>query len=179
MFPFDTGPALSCVEAVADDDDDGHAIAIRVVDAHCRMLQPDGSMRHHSDRLAFDLRIGMRHRHRRLFVAAGDELGFLIPTIINDGLVQRAEAGARVGADVIQVEGSQDIDHEVRPAVFRRQDVHFGRSTGFSAWILEWRAACRPGGGRGESSLTRRRQCCRSGNSRTLQEFPAIGRKLP
>ena len=59
------------VERVAEDDVDRHAIAPRVVDRHRRVLQPDRPVRHDRERLALDLGVAVRHRHRRLFVAAG------------------------------------------------------------------------------------------------------------
>ena len=102
------------VEDVADHHVDGHAIGKGVVDRHRRMLQADGAMGHDHHRLALDLGVAVCHRHRRLLVAARQELGLGVAAVVDDGLVQTAERGARVGGHILQVERLEDIDHEVR-----------------------------------------------------------------
>jgi hypothetical protein len=87
------------------------------------VLKADRAVRHHHDRLSFDLGVAMRHRDRRLFVAAGEKLRFSIAAVVDQRLVQRAEGGTGVGGDVIDVEGFDDIDHEVRAGTVGGVDI--------------------------------------------------------
>jgi hypothetical protein len=45
----------------------------------------------HRQRLAFDLGIAVGHVDGRLFVAASDELGALVPAVVDDGFVNSAD----------------------------------------------------------------------------------------
>ena len=128
---------------IADDDEYRNSIAICVVNTHRGVLQSDGPMRENRQRLAFDFRVAVRHGDCGLFVAASDEFGLLVATIVDDRFVQRAETGPRIGAHVFDVERPEDVDHEVGAAMFRRQDVQFRRRGRFGSRILQRRcAAC-------------------------------------
>src|SRR5262245_30055362 len=111
MHPFHTGPAHRRINRVPNDDEYRHAIAIRVVDRHRRVLQSNRAMGKHTERFTFDFRIAVRHSDRGLLVTASDELGLLVASIVDDGFVQRAKAGPRVGADVLDVERAKYIYH--------------------------------------------------------------------
>ena len=123
MDPFDARVPFHGVERVAEDDVDRNAIAPRVVDRHRRVLQSDGPMREHDERLAFDLRVAVRHRHGGFFVEARQELRLRVAAVIDDRLLQTAEARARVAADVRDAERLDDVDHEVRPAAAAGEDL--------------------------------------------------------
>ncbi len=120
------------IAVVAQDDVHGHAIAPRVVDRHRRVLQTHGAVRHHGQRLALNLEIAVAHGHRRLFVAAGDELGLLIAAVVDDRFVETAKARAGIGADVLEPERLDDVHHEVGPGAVCRQHIVFQRRRRFS-----------------------------------------------
>ena len=176
VLPLDAGAALGCVQRVADNDEYRNPVAIRVVDTHCRMLQPNGPMCHNPDGFSLDFRVGMSHSHRRFFMTARDEFGFLISAIINDRLVQSPETGARVRAEVLDIQRFDHINHEVRAAVIRCQNIHFSGSARFGAWVLQ--GCGNAPGRRSNSRVSRGGQCCRTRNGCALQEFAAIGRKF-
>src|SRR5262249_57613366 len=121
----DTGRADSCSNGVSDNDEYGHTSAIRVVDRHRCMLQTASTVSKHTKRLSFDFRVPVSHSNRGFLMTASDELRLLVAAIVDDGLVQRAEAGPWVGADILNVERSEYIHHEVGSAVVRRQNVYF------------------------------------------------------
>ena len=91
---------------VAENNVHRHAVRVGVVDRHRRVLQADGAVRQHHQRLAFDLEVAVRHRHRRFFVAAGDQLRSLVAAVVDQRFVQPAEAGPGIRADVIEVQAS-------------------------------------------------------------------------
>src|SRR5215475_2992777 len=176
MFPLDSRPPHGCVDRVTDDDEHRHPVAVGVINAHRRMLQADGAVCKYSDRLPFDLRIAVRNADRRLFVAARDELRFLIASIVDDRLMERPEAGARIRTSIFNVERSEHIHHEIRPAVVRREHIHFGRRRAFGSCILQRR---RNAGWCYRCSYSRRgygAETCSSGGA--FQETTAGGREL-
>ena len=144
------------VGVVAEDHVHRHAIAPRVVDRHRRMLQADRPVRHHRKRFALRLEVGVRHRHRRLFVAAGEELGTPVAAVVDERFVQPAEARARVRADVVEPERLEHVDHEVgAAALVFAQHLDVGRRRGFGRQRHRrpgfWRLAT-GGGGRGRKA---------------------------
>ncbi len=111
--PFHGGDALGGVDDIADDHVDGSAVAPGVINGHGGMLEPDGAVREYGDGLAFDLRVPVSHGHGGLFMAAGDEFGILVAAIVDDGFVQAAEARSGIGADVLDAQRLDDVDHEI------------------------------------------------------------------
>ena len=131
------------VAVIAEDDVDGHAIAPRVVDRHRRVLQADRAVRHDGQRLAFDLEVAVGHRHRRLFVAARDELGLLVTAVVDDRFVEAAEARTWIRADVVEPERLDDVDHEVGSGAICREHVVVCRRRRFGCRCHDgrgWRA---------------------------------------
>ncbi len=108
------GRPVGGVEIGAADDDHGNAVAPGIVDRHGRMLQADGAVAQHHQRLAGGLEVAMGHADRRFFVGAGDEFRLLVAAVVDQRLVQGAEARSRVGDDIVDVEGLDHVDHEVR-----------------------------------------------------------------
>ena len=78
------------------------------------MLQADGAVAQHHQRLAGGLEVAMGHADRGFLVGAGDELRLLVAAVVDQRFVQPAEARGRVRADIVDVERLDDVDHEVR-----------------------------------------------------------------
>src|SRR5438128_11641150 len=93
-------------------------------------------MCHDPDGFSFDLGVGMSHGYRGFFMAARDELRFLIPTVVNNGFVQGPEAGAGVGAEIFDVERFDHIHHEIRAAVIRCEDLCSRGIACLGGWVL-------------------------------------------
>src|ERR1051326_4349758 len=104
------GPANRRIHVVAEHDVYRNAITPRVVDRHGSVLQSHRTMRQHGQRFTFHLEVPVRHGHGRLFVAISDELGVLIPTVVNDGFLHPAKTGSWIGADVLKAKGFDDIE---------------------------------------------------------------------
>ena len=79
-----SGVALGGVQVVADHDVNRHAVAVGVVDGHCRMLQPHCAVGEDAQRLAFNLGVAVGHADRRFFVAAGDKFGITVASIVTN-----------------------------------------------------------------------------------------------
>ena len=169
--PLGAGAPHRGVELVAEHHVHRYAIAPRVVDRHRRVLQTHGTVREHAERPAFDLGVAVRHGDRRLLVATRDQLGAPVAAVIDHRFVDPAKARAGIGADVVESQRLQHVDHEVRACPIRRQDLDIRRVGGFSRRRHDgrrrhrcalhsrlWGSFC---GGRGE---------CRARGSRTLQE---------
>ena len=104
---------LGGVLRVAEDEINRNAIAPRVVDRHRRVLGADGAVHAHQHGLAFDLRVAVGHRHRDLFVRAGDALGIAVAGVVDDRLVDADEARGTHREHVFHVHRAEQIDHEV------------------------------------------------------------------
>ncbi len=124
--PLRIGAPPLRVEDVAEHDVDGHTIGVGVVDGHRRVLQAHGAMGHHHHRLAFDLRVAVRHGHRRLFVKAGQQLRRAVAAVIDDRFVQCGERGPGIGGDVLEAERLDHVDHEVGARAIGGVDVGGG-----------------------------------------------------
>ncbi|GCC49418.1 hypothetical protein chiPu_0033577, partial [Chiloscyllium punctatum] len=116
MRPFGARRALVGFHDVAAHHNDGDAITPGVVHRHRRVLQPDHAMADHGERLAFHLGVALAHMHRDLFMRAGDDLGLLVAAMIDDRLVQAAEARRAVHREILDVERLEHVDHEVAAA---------------------------------------------------------------
>ena len=121
VLPLRARDARHGIERVAENDIDRNPVAVRVVEGHGRVLQADRAVGHHQQRLAFDLEVPVRHRHRRFFVAAGEELRLRIVGVVDDRLLQTAEARPGVGADIFEAERLDDVDHEIGATASLRQ----------------------------------------------------------
>ena len=171
-------PSNGGVAVVAENHVDRYAVAPGVVEGHRRVLQADGAVGHHRQRLALGLEVGVGHRHRRLFVGAGEQLRALIAAVVDERFVQPAEARAGVRADVVEAERLEHVHHEVGSAalvvahhldVARRRSLrrlrHHRRGTSLgSRGSGQSRRGLRLGGSR------RRHQCSRTGERALLQE---------
>ncbi len=110
--------ALADIGETPGHHEDGNAIGVRVVNGHGAVLQPYGGVHHASHRLAFDLRVTMRHRHRCLFVHRRDraQVWGRQHAVVDHGLVDAHESIARRGGEVLDAETSHDVDHIVAAA---------------------------------------------------------------
>ena len=121
---------------IADHKVNRDTIRVGVVDRHRRVLRTYGAVQQRHDRFAFDLRIAVRHRDRRLFVATGQKFRSLVSTIINDGLMETLETRSRIRRDVLEVERLQNIHHEVRTGILDDAfDFNATRSSGISSQL--------------------------------------------
>ena len=103
------------------------------------MLQTDGAVADHAHRLAFDLRVALRHRGGDLLVRAREDLG-LVVRVIQHGLVQPAEARSAVHGEVFDAERVQDLGHEVAAARGLNDGID-GRRLGFRLDVRQRRRA--------------------------------------
>jgi len=78
------------------------------------MLQADGAADHCGHRLARDLGVAMRHGDGDLFVQAHDEFGLGVLAVVQQRFLQAAERRGGEAGDVVDAEGLDRIDHEVR-----------------------------------------------------------------
>jgi len=147
-----TGRTIGGVEIGAADDDDRHAVAPGIVDRHRSVLQADGAVAQGQERLAGGLEVAVRHRDRRFLVHAGQEFGFLVAAVIDQRLVQAAEARRRVRRQIFEIERLDDIDHEVRAVrhmrarqLLRHRGLGCGHSRGWAQ--PRWTAVRRLGRG--------------------------------
>src|SRR5262249_1241203 len=101
MGPLDLRNALGRVDNIAANNQNRNAITVGVVDRHRGVLQADGTVSHDEEGLALNFGIAVCHADGRFFVAAGDELGTAIATIVDNRFVKASKAGARIGADII------------------------------------------------------------------------------
>ena len=130
MGPFHVAAPERSVGNVADDHIHRHAVGIGVVDCHRGMLQSDRAMGHDHHRLAFDLRVSVCHRDRRLFMAAGQQLRRLVATVIDDRLMQRTERRSWIRGDIFDAQRLDGIQHEVRSGPVGRVNIDArGRGT--------------------------------------------------
>ena len=107
----------------------------------------------HRHRLAFDLEVAVRHGDRRLLVAAGDELRRRVAAVVDERLVDAAEARAGVGRDVLEVERLEDVDHEVAARPIGRQRLDAPPDRLRAARRARWPEPARRAGGRRASRL--------------------------
>src|SRR5262249_3897030 len=98
MDPISTRSTLRGVNGIAHHHVDRHAVAPRVVERHRRVLQADGAMRQHQERLALDLGIAIRHRNGGFFVRAGMPVDL---EVVDQRLVQAAKAVARTARHLL------------------------------------------------------------------------------
>ena len=185
MLPLHAPSPLRRIQVVARKDEHRDAVTVRVVDGHRRVLEPDRPMTQRGHRLAFDLVVAMGHRDGRFLVAAGKELGRLVVAVVEDRLVDAAEARAGVRRNVFEVERLEDVQHEVaaRPAGRTRLDLDHRvdladphRRRG-GPGPLGWRGL-RYRGGCGVRSRVRH-QRRGAGHGGTFQKAPAIDGRFP
>ncbi len=107
------GRTLGGIEVVAADHDERHAVGPGVIDRHAGVLQADGAVHQRHLRLAGGFEMAVAHRHRRLFVRDGQEFRHGVPAVIDQRLMQAAEARCRIGIDILDLQRFDDVDHEV------------------------------------------------------------------
>ena len=109
MHPFRARPALVRLHDVAADRDHRHPVAPGVVQAHGGVLETDDAVADHRERLALDLGIAVRHLDRDLFMRAGQDLRLDVAAVIDDRLVEPAEARGAVHRQIFDVEHLEDV----------------------------------------------------------------------
>ena len=96
---------------------DRNAIAPRVEDRHRRVHEPDVGVQRDGERLARDARIAVRERDRALLVHAQQELRPRVAEMVDEAVVQAAEARAGRQRDVGNLERAQKLrDRIAAPA---------------------------------------------------------------
>ena len=171
--------AIGGVHVVAADDDHRHAVAPGIVNAHRRMLQADGAVHQRHQRFAGNLEVAVCHADGGLFMHAGEEFGAFVLAVIDQRLVQGAEARSRIAGQIFDVERLDDVDHEVG-AGFAAFVLELGRRAGFGGGDFGVRRQGRRARWRG-GRLRRDRSvsagCGRSrraGDSHAGQEFTPV-----
>jgi len=154
MHPF-RPLALLGVQGVAAHDDDRHPVAVGVVDRHGRVLQSDGAMHHHRQRGVSGLGVAMGHGHPDLLVGDSQQLGRGVAAVIDQGLVQPAKTGGRIGGDVFDAQRLDDVGHVVGAAAVLRHRIRIDGA----AFHRLVRAGYDPGGRRGRWRGRDRRRC--------------------
>ena len=187
VIPFHAGAADRGVGVVAHDHIYRHAVGVGVVNRHGGVLQSHGAVEQRHHRAAFNLVITVRHGDGRLFVAAGQKLRHLIVAVIDERLVQRFKSRARVGAEVVDLERLDDVDHEVGAGMLDDLARRFGTASTLAGGGLALQGGAGRNGGSGIGAalrgLLRNRgfglsnQGCRAGG-RTLQEITTSNRSL-
>ena len=114
------GPADCRVHIIAGHYVDGHPVAPGIVNGHRGMLQPNRSVSQDCHRLAFHFEVTVRHGYRGFFVTIRNQLGIAITTVVDDGLLHTAKTGSRIGADILETQRFDRINHVVRTATVGR-----------------------------------------------------------
>ena len=134
--------AMRGVEIVAADHNDRHPIAPRVVDRHAGMLHAHRAVAERHQRLAGGLEIAVPHGDRGFLMRTGEEFRHGVAAVIDQGFVQRTEAGGGICRQVFDIQTLDHVDHEIRardapdarqvlrcPGLGRR-NAHAGRQSG-------------------------------------------------
>ena len=101
------------VEIVAADHDHRHAVAPGVVDRHRRVLRADRAVAQRHHRLAGDLEVAVPHGDADFLMRHGEELRHLVLAVVDQRFMQAAEARGAVRRQILDVERSDHVDHEV------------------------------------------------------------------
>ncbi len=113
MRPIDVRAALAFVHGTGRaDDEDRHAIDIGVVDRHAGVQKPDQVVQDHGHRGAARLGVAVGDLHRDLFVLAQHH-GRLVAAVIDQRIVQAAEACARIERDEGKAVALDQVDNDV------------------------------------------------------------------
>ena len=137
VIPFDAGTPLLHRHDIADHAIDRHAVAPGVVERHGGVVQADGAVREDAERLLLDLVVAVAHRHRDFLVRAGEEFGIDVAAVIDQRLVQAAEARRGVRRHVLEAEALQAVDHEIAAAPPDGQRLERGRDGGLRRAVGE------------------------------------------
>ena len=66
----------------------------------------------------------MGHTTGNLLVIDGEEFGFAIARIVNDGLLDTTKTGAGIRGNVINIQTLYDVDHEIRRRILDEVTVN-------------------------------------------------------
>ena len=113
--PFDGRHPLGGVNNISADHDHGNVVAVRVINRHRSMLQTDDVMHDRRHDLARRLGIAVRDGDGNLFVAAENHLriGFPSALIIDQRIVNAAEARPWIQRDILNAEYFEQIDDQI------------------------------------------------------------------
>jgi hypothetical protein len=145
VVPVHAAVANGRIEVITDHQEDRNAIRISVIDGHCCVLCSNSSMQQRHDRLAFDLRVTMSHRHGRLFVTARQQFRLGVAAVVDDGFVETLKARAGIRRDEFKVQTLDHVHHEVGPGIL--DDAYVLSSCGASfirELCLIWNWSSRP-----------------------------------
>ena len=114
VYPLDPRSALVGGHgAGAAEHEDGGAVRRGVEDGHRCVEQADDVVHVGRHRLARGLAVTVRDGDRDLLVRAEDELRALVAEVVDERVVDAAEAGAGVHGDVLDAEAAQRLDDDV------------------------------------------------------------------
>ena len=115
MHPVDPGAAVSRIHwPGAAQDDDRQPVSPGVINRHRRMLQTDDIMHRGGHRPACGARVAVSQRHGDLFMIAENDLRRMIAAIVDQRIVQAAEGRSRIDRDILDLEGFDRIDDDIR-----------------------------------------------------------------
>ena len=127
MDPVDPGPALGRIDGTGRaEDHDRHPVAPGVEDRHRRVHQADIGMHRHRQRLAGDLRVTLGDCHRVFFVQAEQHLRRAIAQIVDQAVMQSAEARAGIERDVRDAGRAQGFGDNIAAELRRGCQIAVG-----------------------------------------------------
>ena len=133
--PLDPGPPARGVHRAGPaEQQDRHPVAPGVEDGHAGVLEPDDVVEHHDHRPSGRLRVPVRESDRDLLVGAQDRPR---SAVVYQGVVQAAEARARVERRVLDPERSEEVDDEIRAerGSGRRPCARHAKTATFFVWV--------------------------------------------
>ena len=114
MQPVDR-PAIGRIDRPgAAQHQDRHLVAPGVVEGHHRVLQPDQVVQNDQARLAGDLAVALRHVQRHFLGAAQDDLRPGIAGVVDQRVVQPAEARTRRQHHVLEAHRLDQVADHIR-----------------------------------------------------------------
>jgi hypothetical protein len=112
--PVDPRTALDRIHRTdTAEHEDRYAIAPRVEDRHGGVHEADIGVQRDRHRPSRDARVAMRDRHGVLFVHAQENFGLRVAEMIDQAVVQAAEACSRRERDIVEVERAQHVGDRV------------------------------------------------------------------
>ena len=128
--PVEQRPPVLAARDVRAQEIRGRAPRERAEDAHRRVLQARRRERDDRHRLARHREVAVRDVDGRLLVRAREPLGRRVAAVIDERLVQAAEARRGIRDDVLELERLQHVDHEIGARVLDGQRVSRRRRAG-------------------------------------------------
>jgi hypothetical protein len=120
--PVDRAPLRGVDRAAAAEQEQRHAVAEGVVDGHGGVHEADEVVDRRDADLPGALGVAVGQGDGDLLVQAEQQLRVDVAPVVDQGVVQAAERGARVQRHVLRAQGPQQVDHEVAAVLGRPGD---------------------------------------------------------